>query len=101
MGTVAKAAQDDKWQQSSKSAAPGRANGEAQLTMIDYEESKMAEQIVAVQKKQEYTLDPADRRALISQSRHGQRELLIERQRAAFVQKYGDPFGPVQFCSKS
>lgn len=61
----------------------------------------MAKQIVAVQKKQEYTLADADRRALISESRHGQRELLIEQQRATFMKRYGDPFGQVQFCSKS
>ena len=56
----------------------------------------MAEQIVAVQKKQEYVLPDNDRFALLSKTAFGRRALLIERQRAAFIELYGDPFGDTE-----
>ena len=53
----------------------------------------MAEQILAVQKKQGYSLPEADRVGLLSQTPFGKRALLIERQRNAFIDRYGDAFG--------
>ncbi len=56
----------------------------------------MAEQILAVQKKQEYVLPQSDRFALLSRTAFGRRALLIERQRNAFIKRYGDPFGDIE-----
>jgi len=55
----------------------------------------MAEQILAAPKSHDYQLPEADRLALIAQTRYGQRTLLIERQRTAFIARYGDPYGDV------
>ena len=61
----------------------------------------MAEQILAVQKKQEYALPQSDRYALLSRTAFGRRALLIERQRNAFIERYGDPFGSTEQDEKN
>lgn len=40
-----------------------------------------------------YSLPAEDRQALLSCSREGRRTLLIERQRQAFIELHGSPFG--------
>ena len=60
----------------------------------------MAEQILSVQKKQEYSLQKSDRDELLSKTSFGRRALLIERQRDAFIQMYGDPFGDIETDEK-
>ncbi len=42
---------------------------------------------------QQYQLPEEDRQSILSNSREGRRTLLIEKQRAAFIQLHGDPFG--------
>ncbi len=61
----------------------------------------MAEQSLAVQKKQEYALPDVDRFALLSKTSFGRRALLIERQRNEFIARYGDPFGAPEQAEKN
>ncbi len=59
----------------------------------------MAEQILAVQKTG-YALSDKDRLELLSKTRFGRRSILIEKQRNAFIERYGDPFGEVEKSGK-
>ena len=59
----------------------------------------MAEQILAVQKTG-YALSDKDRLELLSKTRFGRRSILIEKQRNAFIERYGDPFGGVEQSGK-
>ena len=55
----------------------------------------MAKQILAAQKIGKYTLPEEIRQTLLSPSekRVRRRALLIEKQRKAFIERHGDPFG--------
>ena len=55
----------------------------------------MAEQILAAQKTG-YSLSEKDRLELLSKTRFGRRAILIEKQRNAFIERYGDPLGEVE-----
>lgn len=55
----------------------------------------MAEETIAA-KKTEYSLPEDVRLSLICQTRFGRRAILIEKQRKAFIARYGDPFGQVE-----
>ncbi len=59
----------------------------------------MAEQILAAQKTG-YALSDKDRLELLSKTRFGRRSILIEKQRNAFIERYGDPFGEVEQSGK-
>lgn len=45
------------------------------------------------QAQQQYQLSEEDRQSILSNSQAGRRTLLIEKQREAFIQLHGDPFG--------